>query len=152
MQIYNFSKDPKLMPSRAHPTDAGLDLKASEEFLLPVDTRTFVTTGIGIKIPVNYVGLLFPRSSLSKNGITMTNSVGVIDSDYRGEILVSLCYSPNSKALLNCSHIQIAKYERIVQLLIVPIHLTPLAEFTGTWEEWEDTNRGSGGFGSSGKF
>jgi dUTP pyrophosphatase len=94
------------------------------------------------------VGLLFPRSSLSKQGITMTNSVGVIDSDYRGEIMASLMFNGVPG---NCNEIDIPAGERIVQLVVVPI-VIPLLE-VNSWsdEEWNDTQRGTGGFGSTGK-
>lgn len=136
------------MPTRSNPTDAGLDLRAKMTYTLQMGQRTLVGTGVSVKIPVNHVGLLFPRSSLSKQGVTMTNSVGVIDSDYRGEIMASLIFNGVPG---NCSELDIVAGERIVQLVIVPILLvTPLVE---DWsdEVWNDTQRGTGGFGSTGK-
>lgn len=143
--------DPDLMPKRAHATDAGLDLKAKDEYLLTAHQRTLVGTGVKVRIPKGYVGLLFPRSSLSKKGIIMTNSVGVIDSDYRGEVMASLCYTRNDIGHLMTAHAHIDKYERIVQLVILPIELAEPKVWHGTEEEWLDTARGHGGFGSTGK-
>lgn len=136
--------DDKLEPTRAHPTDAGLDLKVAQYTKLRNGIRTLVSTGVSVKIPVGYVGLLVPRSSLSKRGITMTNSVGVIDSDYRGEILASLMYT----GMLYEE--ELMQYERIVQLLVVPIALPYVVKHNPAIHDWNDTARGTGGFGSSG--
>ena len=139
---------PGCAPVRANPTDAGLDLRARSTYTLQRGVRTLDGTGVRVKIPVNHVGLLFPRSSLSKSGITMTNSVGVIDSDYRGEILASLIFNGIQG---NCDKIDIVAGERIVQLVVVPISI-PMLEYTDeTEEEWNNTLRGTGGFGSTGK-
>jgi dUTP pyrophosphatase len=105
--------DIELMPKRMHPTDAGLDLKAKLDYVLRAHQRVLVGTGVHVRIPEGYVGFLFPRSSLSKKGITMTNSVGVIDSDYRGEIMASLCYIRNDNDQLTQGFQHIDKYERI---------------------------------------
>jgi dUTP pyrophosphatase len=128
------------LPNRAHPTDAGADLVAAEITFMDKGVRTLVKTGVFIEIPMGYVGLLFPRSSLSKLDITMTNSVGVIDSDYRGEIMASLMYNGNQPNYF------IQQYSKIVQLVIVPI---ALPEFVIV-KELQDTVRGTGGFGSTG--
>jgi len=145
------TSDNNLIPIRMHPFDAGLDLKAKDDYVLNAHQRTLVGTGISVKIPEGFVGLLFPRSSLSKKGIIMTNSVGVIDSEYRGEILASLCFIRTDKDHLMTPHAHIDKYERIVQLVIVPIYLINVNKFIGTDTEWNDTKRGEGGFGSTGK-
>jgi dUTP pyrophosphatase len=78
----------------------------------------------------------------------MTNSVGVIDSDYRGEVLASLMFNG---APGNCNEIDLPGGERIVQLLVVPIILPQLTVVDWSDEEWNDTQRGTGGFGSTGK-
>lgn len=137
-------EDPELMPTRANPTDAGLDLRCKEDTVLPSGERVLVKTGVSVRIPAYHVGLLFPRSSLSKYGITMTNSVGVIDSDYRGEVMASLMYHGED-------YIKIKKGERIVQLVIVPVLLPKPYQVNCTDEEWLNTTRGAGGFGSTGK-
>lgn len=135
--------DRRLTPVRAHEFDAGLDLFASDDYELKQGERVLVNTGVRVKIPRGYVGLLVPRSSLSKSNIVMTNSIGIIDSDYRGDLLASLMYN----GMANSRYVD--KYEKIVQLLIVPIKLTRLIE--GNEYSWVDTDRGIGGFGSTGK-
>lgn len=142
--------DEELKPERAHPTDAGLDLKASHNYTLQHGVRVVVGTGIRVKIPVGYVGLLVPRSSLSKRGITMTNSIGIIDSDYRGEIMASLMYTMSAEPYNYNLTMVISKYERIVQLVIVPIALPQVVKFNPEHSDWDDTARGTGGFGSTG--
>jgi len=142
----------ELFPIRAHKTDAGLDLKAKEDYILSYNQRVLVGTGVQVRIPKGYVGLLFPRSSLSKKGIIMTNSVGVIDSDYRGEIMASLSYIRTDISHVMVPNALIEKFERIVQLVIVPISLVEPRVWLGHEEEWTDTARGHGGFGSTGKI
>ena len=137
--------DSTLSPVRAHPTDAGLDLRAAEDITLAANLRTLIDTGIQVKIPKGYVGLLVPRSSLSKKGIIATNSVGIIDSDYRGNIMASLMYTVGYER--TCT---ITKGERIMQLIISPIELPIPEQVYETDEEWNDTERGTGGFGSTG--
>lgn len=139
---------PACMPVRANPTDAGLDLRCKQTTTMKMNTRTLVGTGVSVKIPRGYVGLLFPRSSLSKQGITMTNSVGVIDADYRGEIMASLQFNGVPG---NCTEIELPAGERIVQLVVVPI--LSVVPDVQSWSDdlWFDTERGAGGFGSTGK-
>jgi len=141
---------PELTPKRAHETDAGLDLKAKDDYLLDAYVRTLVGTGVSVKIPVGHVGLLVPRSSLSKRNIFLTNSVGIIDSGYRGELMASLMYIPkrygSTEMIIDHQHID--KNERIVQLVILPIPYFEVVEWKG--DIWDDTERGEGGFGSSG--
>lgn len=141
-------ENPACMPVRANPTDAGLDLRSKNTVTLQMGRRTLVGTGVSVKIPRGYVGLLFPRSSLSKQGITMTNSVGVIDSDYRGEILASLQFNGVPG---NCNELEIPAGERIVQLVVVPILLVVPDVMDWNDDLWFDTERGAGGFGSTGK-
>ena len=128
------------IPQRAHPMDAGADLIAKEDIWLHKGIRTLVNTGVRTEIQPGYVGLLFPRSSLSKVGVSMTNSVGVIDSDYRGEIMASLVYYGDKDGHY------IRQGDKIVQLVVVPIAL-PDFEVVN---ELQDTARGAGGFGSTG--
>lgn len=136
----------ELEPTRANPTDAGLDLRAKQDYTLPLSQRVLVDTGVQVKIPAGYVGLLVPRSSLSKQGIEMVNSIGIIDSDYRGNILAALMFkgnAPEMSATINA-------LDRIVQLVIVPCALPqPLVRYVDD-ETWQDTSRGTGGFGSTG--
>ena len=127
-----------IMPTRAHPTDAGLDLYAIKSgWILPKCRKTF-STGIHAAIPVNHVGLLTSKSGMMSKGIT---SRGTIDSDYRGTI----------KAILyNHSWLpyHVKKGQKITQLVIMPI-ITPDPVQA---EELETTERGAGGFGSTGLF
>lgn len=129
-------------PKRAHPSDAGADLVARHAVWLDRHKRTLVPTGVFVEIPVGYVGLLVPRSSLSKNSIIMTNSVGIIDSDYRGEIMASLMYIGDNE-----HGYTIVTGDRIVQLIMVPIWLPKF----NIVDELSETSRGHGGFGSTGK-
>lgn len=133
--------DNKCLPLKAHAYDAGYDLKARRETsVFPQDTE-FIPTGVCVEIPVGYVGLLFPRSSISKTPLRMANSVGVIDSGYTGEIKVPL-YNTDEVEIVDVN-----KFERIAQLVIVPcmdFELEPV-------DELDSTERGEGGFGSTGK-
>lgn len=133
-------------PTRATPGSAALDLYAlcgPEGITLPPRGRAAVPTGIAIELPgPETVGLLFPRSGLAlKSGVGLPNAVGVIDSDYRGEIFV---------ALVNLSETPytVQSGERIGQLAVVPVLLPTLCE-TDTLGE---TARGAGGFGSTGRL
>jgi dUTP pyrophosphatase len=106
-----------------------------------------VGTGIYVKIPVGWVGLLVPRSGLSKRGITMTNSIGIIDADYRGEIIASLVYDSLADTIAIDQVIE--RGERIVQLVVLPCPTLSMLIWNGD-SEWNDTDRGFGGFGSTG--
>lgn len=126
------------LPARAHSTDAGADLKSAVDVTIPPGERILVDTGVGVKIPYSCVGFVFSRSSQGKLGIRLANSVGVIDSAYRGNIGVLLENNSNTPY-------EISKGDRIAQLVIMPVMLT---EFV---DAWNDTERGTGGFGSTGK-
>lgn len=132
--------DENCTPIKAHNIDAGFDLKARKETsVFPQDTE-FIPTGVCVEIPVGMVGLLFPRSSISKTPLRMANSVGVIDSGFTGEIKVPL-YNTSDVEIMD-----IDKYERIAQLVIVPLADVSLEIV----DELDDTERGEGGFGSTG--
>lgn len=137
-----------VIPAYAHPgEDAGLDLVATS-FEHKVDTDCYVYgTGLAIEIPKGYVGLLFPRSSNRKTEAYLTNSVGVIDSGYRGEIMVSF---KNRNCTGSCIPNVIKPYEignKIAQLIIIPYPQIELVEV----DELSDTDRGATGHGDSGK-
>lgn len=136
--IQCLAQSPEFLPRRANPTDAGADLRSSEALEIYPGEQKLVDTGVAVKIPQGYAGFVFNRSSQGKNGITIPHSVGVIDSDYRGNIKV---------LLKNISEdpYQISIGDRVAQLVIVPILLCTFAE------AWNDTARGTGGFGSTGK-
>lgn len=135
-----------IMPTRAHSTDAGLDLYSPLNFWLnPYDpmwggkNSACVNTGVHIAIPEGYVGMIKSKSGLNvKHGIT---SEGVVDAGYTGSIVVKL-YNHGKEA------VYIEKGQKISQLVILPI-ITPELELVETLEE---TERGDGGFGSTGKF
>ncbi len=132
-----------VLPSRGSAAAAGADLYAcldAEAVLAPGETL-LVPTGLSLEIPDGFVGLVFARSSVaSKRGLAPANKVGVIDSDYRGELLVAL-YNHGAVPQM------IAPGERIAQLVIVP-YLA--ADYTEA-ETLSETARGSGGFGSTGR-
>ena len=128
-------------PTRGTPGAAGLDLYADEDAFVVDYSSTMVRTGIAVEVPEGYVGLLFLRSSMGKTGVSLTNSVGVIDSDYRGELKLSLTYS-----IGNGGHF-IRRGDRIAQLVVLPAPTFDLIEV----DELSYTDRGTGGFGSTGQ-
>lgn len=135
-----------VVPSYSKPGDAGMDLTAINISKDNVGNITY-HTGISIEIPKGYVGLLFPRSSICKKQQFLTNSVGVVDSGYRGEIMAKFKPVMGSYEtileLFESNEYQIG--DRVVQLLIIPYPQIELEEV----EELSDTERGYGGFGST---
>lgn len=130
--------DSAIIPSYAHEGDAGLDLYSNMACSLEQGQRMLIKTGISVKIPKGYVGLVWPRSGLSvTKGVDIL--AGVIDSSYRGEIGI---------VLLNTGYddVMISKGDRIAQLLIQPIEIVTPQEV----EELEESERGVRGFGSTG--
>jgi dUTP pyrophosphatase len=125
------------LPKRAHPTDAGADLFSRNNYVIAPGEQELVDTGIAVKIPEGYGGFIFNRSSQGKKGITIPHSVGVIDSDYRGNLMVLLKNISSEPYMINVG-------DRIAQLVVMPVLL---AEFK---DIWNDTDRGTGGFGSTG--
>lgn len=132
------------LPKYASEGSAGLDLRACIEHVQTLNPgETFlIPTGISIFIKdPNYAGLILPRSGLGhKHGIVLGNLVGLIDSDYQGELLVS-CWNRGDKSFL------ISPLERVAQLVIVPV---AQAKFNLV-DDYVETERGEGGFGSTGK-
>ena len=133
-----------VLPTRATTGSAGMDLYAllEEPVTIKAGERVSVATGIAISLPSSdLVALVFARSGLStKFGVTLANCVGVIDSDYRGEIKVSLINLGQADYTLN-------PFERIAQMCIMPVLGMNIEEVTTL----DETERGSGGFGSTGK-
>lgn len=127
-----------IMPKYAHPGDAGMDLFSIEEKKLASHSGHIFKTGLSIEIPDGYFGLIKERSSFGKLGVIVAG--GIIDSGYRGEILISL---------FNCGRqsINIKKSERIAQLIIIPVLNAKIAETS----KLSETSRGQGGFGSTGR-
>jgi dUTP pyrophosphatase len=128
-----------VVPKYAKPGDAGLDLTATSEEWNEGNTMVTYGTGLAVEIPEGYVGLLFPRSSVSKTTLNLANSVGVIDSGYRGEIMFKFRYLEEGMTY--------DVGDRIGQLIIMPY---PQVEFEEV-EDLSSTERGEGGFGSTGK-
>ena len=133
-----------VIPSYAKPGDAGMDLTA-----ISIDFDQYGNvvygTGLSFEIPNGFVGLLFPRSSNSKKDLTLCNSVGVLDSGYRGEVFFK--FKPTMEFPVEVS--KFSKYEvgdRVGQLIVIPF---PPVEFEEV-EELSSTERGEGGFGSTG--
>lgn len=130
------------LPQRAHPSDAGADLFAwfeddTQEIEIRPLEQKLVDTGIAVKIPQGYAGFVYNRSSQGKKGIQIPHSVGIIDSDYRGTIKVIL-------KNLGSDPYKITRGDRIAQLVIQKIELVTFSDI------WNDTQRGTGGFGSTG--
>lgn len=128
------------LPEYAKKGDAGLDLKAtSEEYSKELECYVY-GTGLAVEIPEGYVGLIFPRSSIRKYSLSLTNCVGVIDSGYRGEIMATFRYQSSGTE-------EIYKVgDKICQLIIMPYPLIKPIEAT----ELSETERGESGHGSSG--
>lgn len=142
-----------ILPTRAHPYDAGLDLYALEGCVVGSGDISIVRTGLAVEIPYGYVGLVHPRSGLAfKHGITVVNAPGTIDSSYRGELQVALtmlewdgnCMFENHPVPLR---VDVNAGDRIAQLVVQKIELPYPIEV----DEMDDTDRGSGGFGSTGR-
>ena len=145
----------KLKPNAVIPTyakagDAGMDVVATE---ILKDTPDQITYGMGIalEIPEGFVGLVFPRSSIRKTGLQLSNSVGVIDSGYRGEIQATFNKIFGSEGMYDEAKIPTTEFykvgDRIAQIMIIP---HPTIEFNEV-DELSDSERGEGGFGSTGK-
>lgn len=132
------------VPFRATNGSAGLDLCAAieEPITLKGGATAVIPTGIAIALPSNeYGAFIFPRSGLAvKHGIGLLNSVGVVDSDYRGEVMVGVINQISEEYVIQPG-------ERIAQMVIMPVSMMPVEEVS----ELDDTVRGEGGFGSTGK-
>jgi dUTP pyrophosphatase len=129
------------LPTRAYPGDAGLDLYALQDGSLDAGERASVRTGVAVEIPDGYAGLVLPRSGLAaRSGIALVNAPGLIDAGYRGEVQVLLLNTDRATPFT------IAAGDRIAQLVLVGIEAPPVVEV----ESLSDSERGPGGFGSSG--
>lgn len=136
-------RDGAQIPRNATAGSAGFDLCAAIETSVTIQPGQTVSipTGLALQIESGYAGFIFARSGLGiKSGIVPANCVGVIDSDYRGEVLVGLFNHSNTAFTVNPA-------DRIAQLVLMPVH-TPSIELC---EELDDTARGNGGFGSTGR-
>ncbi len=130
-----------VIPSYGSASAAGADLYSAEgEIVIKSGETKLVHTGLAMEIPEGYVGLIYARSGIaSKRGLAPSNKVGVIDSDYRGEIMVSLFNHSGETQT-------VAAGERVAQIVITPYLTVNFVEA----DELDDTARGAGGFGSTG--
>ena len=136
-------RDTAVIPTYGSADAAGADLYAAldEAVVIEPGKTVFIPTGLAMEVPKGYAGLIYARSSLgTKRGLAPANKVGVVDSDYRGEVMVAL-HNHGSESQT------VAGGERIAQLLITPV----LAPAFKVCDELTDTARGEGGFGSTGK-
>ena len=133
-----------VLPTKAHATDAGYDLTATRITQELDEARKLILvyhTDLAVEIPIGYVGLIFMRSSVSKTSLTLANAVGVIDSGYRGELILK--YKVTTDALPRVYE----PGEKVGQLVLVPCYMAD-TEFVS---ELSSTDRGEGGFGSTDK-
>ena len=127
------------VPAYAHPGDAGLDLYAAAPALVTGETA-LIPTGVAVAVPDGYVGLVCPRSGLSKYGVTVANAPGVVDSGYRGELMVRLTTTSKTPYRVNFG-------DRIAQLVLLSIARPTITIVNSL----KDTERGTNGFGSTGR-
>lgn len=137
LRVHTLGDNP--VPQYAHEGDAGLDLCAAEDVTLGPGEWRKVGSGIQCAIPRGYVGLVLPRSGLGCGGLVLRNTVGVIDSGYRGEVGIPLMNIADHEACVKAG-------DRVAQMLLVPV---AQATVVGV-EDLDETERGEGGFGSSG--
>ena len=129
-----------VMPAYAHASDAGMDVRSVRELVIPPGGRALVPTGLVVNLPAGYEAQVRPRSGLAlKAGVTVLNSPGTIDAGYRGEIGVILANFGQDDFKVNVG-------DRIAQLVIAPVLQPVVVEAT----EVDSTDRGVGGFGSTG--
>lgn len=134
-------KEEAILPTRAHPGDAGLDLYACEAAHIGPGERWSVGTGLGVEIPEGHAGLVLPRSGIARDhGISLVNSPGLIDSGYRGELRVLLLNTDPAETF------RVSPGDRIAQLVLTPILIAEPVE-----SALAESARGAGGFGSSGR-
>lgn len=134
---FKLLNDKAKLPVRMTPGAAGYDLCSTEDFIIQPNARCLIPSGVAMAIPDGWVGLIWPRSGLAKYGIDTL--AGVIDSDYRGEVMISL---------INLGHglVNIAAGERVAQLIVQPHYMAGHIEV----DELSPTLRGDKGFGSTG--
>lgn len=138
LRIKKLHADAKV-PSYAHPGDAGFDLYALEEVVIPVGGRVLVSTGIALEIPSGFVGLIWDKSGLSTTHGLKTLA-GVVDAGYRGEVKVGMINLSTEDYVISMGH-------KVAQMLIQKVERAEITLVT----ELSETTRGEGGFGSTGK-
>ena len=132
-----------VIPQRATAGSAGLDLRAclTEPVTLKKGEHALIPTGLAVKVEDGFAAMLFARSGLAiKHGIGLLNGVGVVDSDYRGEIRVGVINQFEEAYTIEPG-------ERIAQMVVMPVSLAPVVEV----DDLDETDRGAGGFGSTGR-
>lgn len=145
MNLYNVlvvNKSKNVLPTYATKGSAGMDLRANinESVVIAPLERKIIPTGLFIELPIGYEAQIRPRSGLAiKSGVTVINTPGTIDSDYRGEIMICLVNLSNENFMVNFG-------DRIAQMIISKYEKITMIEA----QELSDTERGSGGFGSTG--
>ena len=129
------------LPAYAYAGDAGLDLRSAEDVTLEPGERRRVSTGLAVAMPDGYAGFVMPRSGLAlREGLSMANTPGLIDAHYRGELKICAINLDPSRP------IRIERGERVAQLVIIKVPRVELVEVSSL----DETDRGTGGFGSSG--
>jgi dUTP pyrophosphatase len=130
------------LPVAQHAGDAGLDLRSIADLVVEPGERAMVPTGLAVAIPPGHAGLVLPRSGLAaRHGLTLANAPGLIDAGYRGEVMCAVVNLDRSEP------VSIAKGDRIAQMVVVAV-----PEIAPGWlMELPDTDRGDGGFGSTGR-
>lgn len=128
-------------PYKKHATDAGTDLRSTVELLLLPQREATIPLGIKAEVPEGYAALLVPRSGLGSQGLALRNTVGVIDTDYRGQWMAKVRNESENNS------IQINFGDRVIQCVIVPIYLKDWVQV----DKVNETERGDGGFGHTGK-
>lgn len=146
------------MPTKAHPTDAAYDLCAMEDVTLRPGEWRMVGSGLAFAIPVGWCGMVYPRSGLGCKGLVLKNGTGVIDSHYRGEVMLPLFNNNPTHKVVSVSEdtiymeanfdgtIHVHKGDRVAQMRIELVPESTLIEV----DELDETERGQGGFGSTG--
>lgn len=127
-----------ILPTRAHPDDAGMDIYSLEDVILKPGEGRMARSGVAFALPQGTVGMIADRSSMAKKGIKTAG--GIIDAGYRGEVQVVFWN-------ISKDEVRIAKGDRMAQMLILPVQTLAIREVA----ELDDTSRGAGGFGSSGR-
>lgn len=135
--------DNAVMPTKAHAADAGFDLYCTSKEIDWTKRQIVCHTGLAFEIPEGHVGLIFPRSSVSNKPLMMANSVGVVDSCYRGEVTAKFNITDTRQNAF--SHYQ--EGDRVAQMIIIPY---PAIEFEET-DSLSESDRGTGGYGSTGR-
>ena len=143
MKLQIVCPDPRLMPTRAHPHDAGLDLRCAYRpwFIMEPGQRQLIDTGVRVAIPAGYVGLIHPRSGLAhSDGLTVLNAPGTVDAGYTGTIKVNLINHGKQPVVIRYA-------DRIAQLLVQRVELPELEVV----DSLDQTARGDAGHGSTGE-